>query len=243
LASADGDAALVLACEHAANAIPPEYADLGLAADHLDDHIAWDIGAGAVTEELASTLGAAAVLSGASRLLIDCNRAPSDADLILAVSDGVVIPGNAGIDADERAARLARYYLPYHAAVDAALQRYERAFLLSVHSFTPSLNGQERRFDAGVLFDAFEPLAHRLAAEVAKAGFTVRMNEPYSGVDGLIFSARSHGRRHDRYYLELEINNGLLRSASAARAVARRLAPAVAAVAALVHGRRAGAVE
>ncbi len=242
LAGAGADAALVLTCEHASNAIPPEYADLGLSAQHLGDHIAWDIGAGAVTEELASLLGAPAVLGGASRLLIDCNRAPTDADLILAVSDGVAIPGNAGVDANERATRLARFYAPYHAAVDAALGRYPQALLLSLHSFTPSLNGQQRRFDVGVLFDAFEPLAQRLAAEVAQAGFAVRMNEPYSGLDGLIFSARSHGRRHDRYYLELEINNGLLRSAPAARAIARRLAPAVAAVASYAHGSRATAV-
>ena len=54
------------------------------------------------------------------------------------------------------------------------------------------------------------------------------MNEPYSGLDGLIFSARSHGRRHGVRYLELEINNRLLRSDAEARAVAARLVDAVA---------------
>ena len=49
------------------------------------------------------------------------------------------------------------------------------------------------------------------ARRIAAAGFSVRMNEPYSGLDGLIFSARSHGRRHGLRYLELEINNRLLR--------------------------------
>ena len=231
-AGAAADAALVLTCEHASAAVPAEYANLGLPAARLGEHIAWDIGAAAVTAALASILGAPAVLSGASRLLVDCNRDTTDADLIPPVSHGVAIPGNAGVDAAERAARLARFYVPYHTAVDAELARHPRALLLSLHSFTPSLNGQPRAFDAGVLFDAFDPLAERLAHGVAAAGFAVRMNEPYSGLDGLIFSARSHGRRHGLCYLELEINNALLRSEAAARAVAQRLAPAVAAVAA-----------
>jgi predicted N-formylglutamate amidohydrolase len=102
------------------------------------------------------------------------------------------------------------------------------ALLLSIHTFTPELNGRQRPFDVGVLFDAHDDLAHALAADVTAAGFAVRMNEPYSGLDGLIFSARRHGRRHGTRYLELEINNRLLRRDDEARAVARRLVDAVA---------------
>jgi predicted N-formylglutamate amidohydrolase len=56
------------------------------------------------------------------------------------------------------------------------------------------------------------------------------LNEPYSGLDGLIFSARAHGQRHGLRYVELEINNRLLRSDAEARAVAGRLADAVGAL-------------
>jgi predicted N-formylglutamate amidohydrolase len=221
------EAPLVLTCEHASAAVPLEYAGLGLNRAQLDDHIGWDLGAAAVTEELSRLLSAPAVLSAVSRLLVDCNRDLTDHDLIPAASHGVVVPGNASIDTAERDARLSRFYAPYHAAIDAALDDQPRALLLSVHSFTPSLNGRERPFDVGVLFDDFTDLAQGLARELRRTGFTVRMNEPYSGLEGLIFSARSHGRRHGRRYLEIEINNRLLGSDAAAGAISRRVADAV----------------
>lgn len=232
IAGPAGGARLLVTCEHASPDMPAEYAGLGLAADQRHDHIGWDIGAATLTDELARQLAAAAVLSGASRLLVDCNRDLPDADLMPAHSCGIAIPGNAAIDAGERAARLQRFYDPFHAAVDAALAAHPQALLLSVHSFTPTLHGRERPFDVGVLFDAFDDLAGALAAGVAAAGFTVRLNEPYSGYDGLIFSARHHGRRHARRYVELEVNNRLLRHDADARAVARRLADAIGALAA-----------
>lgn len=227
LAPSGAGAGLVLTCEHASPAVPPEYAGLGLTPALLRDHIGWDIGAATVTEELSRQLRAAGVLSAASRLLVDCNRDLVDADLMPHASHGIAIPGNAHIDESERRARLARFYEPYHGAVDAAVRARPGALLLSIHTFTPRLNGSERPFDVGVLFDDYADLADGLAADIAAAGFAVRMNEPYSGLDGLIFSARCHGRRHGARYLELEINNRLLRRDDEARAVARRLVEAV----------------
>jgi predicted N-formylglutamate amidohydrolase len=221
---------LVLTCEHASPAVPDEYDDLGLTREQLGDHIGWDIGAAAVTSELSRQLGASAVLSAASRLLVDCNRDLDDADLMPHSSHGVVIPGNGVIDAAERTQRLASFYDPYHAAIDAELSRQSDALLLSVHSFTPELNGCARAFDVGVLFDGFDDLAQDFARSITASGFTVRMNEPYSALDGLIFSARSHGRRHGARYLELEINNRLLRGDASARTVAARLVDAVGAI-------------
>ncbi|MDX2168816.1 MAG: N-formylglutamate amidohydrolase [Deltaproteobacteria bacterium] len=224
------DARLVITCEHASPDVPAEYANLGLAAEQVRDHIGWDIGAAAVSDELARQLNAPAVLSGASRLLVDCNRGLTDHDLMPHQSCGVAIPGNTRIDASERRARLQRFYEPFHAAIDATLASHPDALLLSIHSFTPALHGRQRPFDVGVLFDAFDDVAERLAAATSAAGFAVRMNEPYSGLDGLIFSARLHGRRHGLRYVELEINNRLLRSDGDARAVARRLVDAVGAL-------------
>ena len=222
---------VVLTCEHASAAVPQEYAGLGLGAEHLADHIAWDIGAAALTEELSRQLGAPAVLSAASRLLIDCNRDLTDLDLIPHLSHGVAIPGNVAIDAGERARRQARFYEPYHATIDEQLDRHPQALLLSIHSFTPELQGRARPFDVGVLFDAFDDLAHLFAQHIGATGLAVRMNEPYSGLEGLIFSARTHGRRHGLRYLELEVNNRLLRSGAQARAIADRLVEAIGRVA------------
>src|SRR5262245_45548012 len=87
---------VLLTCEHASAAVPEEYRQLGLTADQLHDHIGWDIGAAALTTTLSRLTGTPAVLSGVSRLLVDCNRDLADADLIPSVSHGVVVPGNAG---------------------------------------------------------------------------------------------------------------------------------------------------
>lgn len=226
-----GTAPLVLTCEHASCVVPLEYNDLGLDTEQLTDHIGWDIGAHEVTAAVASHFDAAAVLAGVSRLLIDCNRELSDQNLIVAESHGTRIPGNVRIDRSERGRRIRDFYAPYHRTIDAVLKRPDRPFLLSMHSFTPSLNGRERRFDIGVLFDTCAAEAQDLAAHLTGEGLRVRRNEPYSAFDGLIFSARTHGVRFGLRYLELEINNRLLRTpvdiASTAAALVRALSPHV----------------
>jgi predicted N-formylglutamate amidohydrolase len=233
--NAEARAPMVITCEHASADVPPTYENLGLAPDLLLDHIGWDIGASIVAAELSRRLDAVAILSAASRLLVDCNRSLSDHDLMPQISHGVAIPGNAVIDGGECDRRLARFYRPYHDAIDAALGARECGLLLSVHSFTPSpLGGRERDFDVGILHDDFYDLADLLAAKITGEGFAVRMNEPYSALDGLIFSARDHGRRMAVRYLEIEVNNRLLREDGAARAVAARLAVALRAL--LVEG-------
>src|SRR3990170_1257807 len=87
--------ALIL-CDHASNAVPPDLGDLGLAEVEFQRHIAYDIGAAAVTRSLARRLGAPAILTRFSRLVIDPNRGRDDPTLVMRLSDGAVIPGNAG---------------------------------------------------------------------------------------------------------------------------------------------------
>jgi predicted N-formylglutamate amidohydrolase len=218
---------LLLTCEHASAEIPAEYDNLGLTWDESLDHIGWDIGAAAMTHQLSRLLDACAVLSGASRLLVDCNRDLTDHDLVPHESHGIVIPGNGSVDAEERERRLTAFYRPYHDAVDREASRREFSTLVSIHSFTPILNGHKRSFDVGVLFDDFVPAAEQLIARLSRVGFRVRKNEPYSALDGLIFSARHHGRTHGLRYLELEINNGLLRTEAEVRQIADRLTTAL----------------
>lgn len=216
----DSRSPLVLTCEHASCAVPVEYDDLGLDDEQLQEHIGWDIGAGALTQALAHRLEAPAVQSGVSRLVIDCNRDLSDDDLIVAESHGVHVPGNQRIDALERERRIREFYEPYHDAIDTVLARRRGSLLLSIHSFTPALNGRERRFDIGVLFDAFADEAEQLGEALSGGGLSVRYNQPYSGLDGLIFSARTHGMRHGLRYLEVEVCNPLLRTAAQTDAIA-----------------------
>ena len=223
----------VLTCEHGGYALPRAYGTLGLSRADLRDHIGWDPGAAAVSRELAKRLSAPVVASKYSRLLIDCNRDPGEASLIPEASDGRVVPGNLGVTAAERRRRLERFHAPYHARVDRMLERACRRFgseglvLLSMHSFTPSLDGRERPFDLGVLFDDHRALAHQAGRALRRVGFAVRYNEPYSGLDGLIYAARRHGRAHGVPYIELEMNNARIGTPSSQLRMARSLARAL----------------
>ena len=98
------DPRILLVCDHASNALPPGL-DLGVPPEALLDHVAWDIGAEALTRGIAARLGCRAWLASASRLVVDCNREPAHA--IPEKSDGLVIPANVGLSPPERQARLA----------------------------------------------------------------------------------------------------------------------------------------
>lgn len=226
--NSQGQAPVVLTCEHASCEVPEEYANLGLNAAEIRRHIGWDIGAQWVVETLAQMLDAPAVCSAYSRLLIDCNRDVNDHDLIVSHSDGTHIHGNLALSDQEREKRVREFYQPYHEAIDHVLQQrvgntQQKTVLLSIHSFTPILGKKERPFDLGVLFDQYEDLAQEVGQRLHHQDYRVRYNEPYSGLDGLIFSARSHGDRHGITYLELEINNGLIAHPTQARQVGERL--------------------
>lgn len=225
LLNPQGGSPLVLTCEHASYIVPKQYANLGISHDELSRHIGWDIGARWVVETLSHMLDAPAVCSGYSRLLIDCNRDVTDHDLIVSESDGTKIQGNADVTDAERERRITQFYQPYHEAIDRLLgERSGReTVLLSIHSFTPVLGVKRRPFDLGVLFDRHEDLAREVGQRLHHREYRIRYNEPYSGLDGLIFSARSHGDRHGLLYLELEINNGMITEQDQAKHVGRML--------------------
>jgi predicted N-formylglutamate amidohydrolase len=219
----------VLTCEHASYSVPEEYQNLGISNEEICRHIGWDIGARWVIQTLAQVLDAPAVCAKYSRLLIDCNRDVSDHDLIMPESDGTRVSGNLEVSEEERQRRIERFYQPYHAAIDSLLSnlREQKPLVLSIHSFTPVLGKQARPFDLGVLFDRYEDLAQEVGDRLRHREYRVRYNEPYSGLDGLIFSARSHGDRHGLVYLELEINNALIAEPKTASQLGQQLGEAL----------------
>src|SRR6266498_2993049 len=105
----DGDVkrGVILLADHARNILPARYGSLGLEPSQFSRHIAYDIGVEQVTAGLARALGCPALLTVFSRLLIDANRGIDDPTLIMRISDGAVIPGNAAVDETERACRIA----------------------------------------------------------------------------------------------------------------------------------------
>ncbi len=199
---------MVLTCEHASRELPngvswPE-ADRWLAGTHW----ACDFGAAELTHELATLLGAAAVLAGFSRLWIDPNRPLDSATLLRDVADGKVIALNHRLDALERERRLEAWHA-YHDAAHALLDGTVAPIALAVHSFTPTYEGTRRSVELGVLFDEEEALAVRLAERLAALGFDTRLNEPYSGRDGLIYAIGRHATSHKKRALELEVRQDL----------------------------------
>ncbi len=151
----DGDKRVLIVADHASNALPPSYGTLGLPELSFARHIAYDIGIAEVAQGLSAALGVPAILAGFSRLLIDPNRGEDDPTLVMRLSDGEIIPGNAAADAAEIVRRISLFHRPYHDAIDAALDRAIAAgvapVLLSLHSFTPRWRGKPRPWHCGVL--------------------------------------------------------------------------------------------
>ena len=180
------DAGLIVLCDHATNAIPAKYGYLGVNEIDLSRHIAYDIGVAGVTEGLAARLGVPAVLSGFSRLLIDPNRGKDDPTLVMRLSDGAVVPGNAHIDDVEIQHRINAYYDPYHDAItrtiDACIKAGRAPVLFSIHSFTPVWRSKPRPWHGGVLWDRDPRLAVPLIKALeAEGDLIVGDNEPYKG--------------------------------------------------------------
>jgi predicted N-formylglutamate amidohydrolase len=177
--------ALVL-CDHASNAIPPEFAALGLPPAQLERHIAYDIGAAWVSRRLAARLGCPAILSCFSRLLIDPNRGLDDPTLVMRLSDGAIIPGNRHLDEAGVAERVRRFYAPYDAAVAQAIREAAARGLpptiVSIHSFTPIWKGAPRPWHVGLLWNRDARIARPLLAALrAEPDLVVGDNEPYAG--------------------------------------------------------------
>lgn len=195
---------LLILCDHAENTLPETYGTLGLRSEDLHRHIAFDLGAAGVAEHLARALGAPALLTRFSRLLIDPNRGLDDPTLIMQISDGLVVPGNVGLGEEEVAARLRNFYLPYHRAVERAIEAGIAAgkppVVLSVHSFTQAWKGVPRPWHVGVLWDKDPRLALPLIEALRRfPDIEVGDNVPYSGQlkgDTLYTHATAHGLAH-----------------------------------------------
>ena len=186
LIEGDWSRGVFVLCDHAENTIPASHGTLGLRPEDLNRHIAYDLGAAEVAERLAALLGVPALLTRFSRLLIDPNRGLDDPTLVMQVSDGIVVPGNARLSEREIEARIAGYYAPYHRAIELAIETATEAgkapVLVSVHSFTQAWKSALRPWHAAVLWDKDPRFAIPLIAALeALPEVTVGNNEPYTG--------------------------------------------------------------
>ncbi len=218
----------MLVCDHASNSLPYRYGTLGLPADEFRRHIAYDIGAAAVTRSLSRYLDIPAVLSTFSRLLIDPNRGADDPTLIMQLSDGAIIPGNANIDENERDVRFREFYLPYHDQITLQIDRCINAgrppALVSIHSFTQKWRGAFRPWEAGLLWDRDDRLVRPVLDCLRReTDFTIGDNEPYSGrLQG--DTMHRHGTRRGLAHVLVEIRQDQIRDEQGQGEWAGRLA-------------------
>ncbi len=224
-----GRGAAVLICEHASNYVPQGYDRLGLSAADLHTHIAWDIGALALAEQLSALLDAPLVFATHSRLLMDLNRDIAAPDSIVSESEDRLVPGNMIISQTERRWRCDWLYAPFHAAVENLIDERLAAGLatavISIHSFTAQLHGVARPWHMGVISRRDRRLADRLLDAVGRdSNLVVGDNEPYSPEHGVYHSIERHAERRGLPGLMIEVRNDLISSCLGQTQWAGRLA-------------------
>lgn len=221
-------ARVALTCEHASNALPPGWRWDAKDRALQDTHWAFDLGAKDLTLRLASALQAPAIIANFSRLFADANRPLDSATLFRNKADGATIGLNAEITGREREGRLQLCYHPYHQAIDGLLKDYAKAqLLLSVHTFTPVYEGTRRRVGVGVLYESDPHVARHVYESLLALPIPVRLNEPYSGKDGFMYSASLHAGKAKCEALEIEVRQDLLEKADFRDHLLQLLGPAL----------------
>lgn len=203
-------AKLILTCEHGGNQIPKEYNHLfEHAASDLKSHKGYDIGALEVFKVLRNQdYCAYSNFSVISRLLIELNRSLHHPSLFSKYTKH--------LDAKTKAIIIASFYEPYRKSVEekieSMIQDNFSVIHISVHSFTPILNGEKRNADVGLLYDPHRVLEKRICyswkaqLQHLAPNLNIRMNYPYKGTaDGFVTFLR---KKYKQYYcgIELEMN-------------------------------------
>jgi predicted N-formylglutamate amidohydrolase len=208
------EAPLLLVCDHASCRFPQALGDMGLDPFARRCHLAIDIGAGKLTEKIAKSLGFTAVIAQYSRLVIDCNRQLMDPGAFLEYGDGILVPGNRNLSQADKDARADAIYWPYHNAIEDQIARLRAVgpapAFVSIHSFTPVLNGVSRDVQLGVLWDTDSRLSDIFIEDFRAAGFLTGDNEPYSGRAPQDFTIDHHAEEIGLPHVGIELRQDLI---------------------------------
>ena len=231
----NGRSPFLLTCDHAGARVPRKLGTLGVSAEDMTRHIAWNIGAGAVAMKMAAALDAFTILQTYSRLVIDCNRRPGIPASIVHLSEATRIPGNEVVTIEEAAAREREIFRPYHERIrtelDARQEHNRPTVLISVHSFTPTFHGKPRPWHAGVLYNKDPRLAVELLRHLrADPGLHIGDNEPYAVGDTTDYTIPEHGERRGLPHVGIELRQDLIEAESGQNEWAQRLAGALEAI-------------
>jgi predicted N-formylglutamate amidohydrolase len=222
----NGQAGVLLVCEHASHYIPPRFENLQLSDDVLHSHAALDIGALDLARIVSQLLNAPLLATGVSRLVYDCNRAPGAPGAIPEKSEVFEIPGNQNLAESETRRRCESYYLPFETAVSQCLAKYgEPPLFISIHSFTPIYHGVFREVDIGLVCDQDSRLGESMV-ELAPELTThcVRLNEPYGPGEGVTHTLGFHAVSKGLPNAMIEVKNDLLGTVEGCKQMASILA-------------------
>ncbi len=205
--------AYVITSEHASPRIPERWRQaLEPFLAKCEEHRIWDPGTAEIGSELARLLEAPFFPGDVSRLVVDLNRSLSHRDVF---SEPI-----AALPDRERAAILFRHYYPYRHRVlqeiESLLADHRCVVHLSMHSFTPVLDGKSRENDFGLLFDPWRKGENDLAdvwlhfLRRRARNLISLPNRPYLGItDGHAPVLRKLFRRQAYLGFELEFNQRL----------------------------------
>lgn len=229
---------ILVSCEHGSNRVPARYRQLFTGQDEaLASHRGYDPGALHLARAIAKAFGADLYFSTITRLLIELNRSVHNHRSIFSSS-------SRQLPASEKRHILQQYYLPYRRRLEQHLSELvaeaKPVLHLSVHSFTPELNGKIRTADIGLLYDParqFEKVfCHnwRRTLNATGAVGAIKMNYPYFGTsDGFTTYLRTVFNDSCYMGVELEVNQKLIGKGGAfpseiTNALIRSLQPALA---------------
>jgi len=201
---------ILITCEHGGREIPEEYAHhFDAHKELLETHRGWDIGALELYRKFVAAGADAAFFSETSRLLVELNRSLHHPNLFSDITRKT--------SEVERQAILDAHYQPYRQKVENAIRTFtsqnHSVLHLSVHSFTPELDGEVRDADIGLLYDPQRKTEQEFCArwkeefEKLEPALKVRFNYPYLGTDDG-FTTYLRKQFPDEQYagIELEVN-------------------------------------
>ena len=207
---ADSTSPFVFACDHAGRQVPRALGDLGLAPEHFERHIAYDIGIEPVARRLAAAFDAPLVAQRYSRLVIDCNRPTHVPASIPTISEATPIPGNEELAPAAREARIRALFRPYHDTLEGILEARAQAgiptILIAMHSFTPVYNGASRPWRLGLLYDRDTRLAGAMLRILNDdAAPYIGDKLPYAVSEETDYTLPVHGERRGLLHAGFEI--------------------------------------
>lgn len=211
------DRKLIISCEHAGNRVPEQYRPLFSGREEvLGTHRGYDKGASELTHRIGRELGEEVYLHDVSRLLVDLNRSLHNP---AAFSEFVNQLGR-----EERTSLVKNYYLPHRERVEKKVSDLiglrDAVLHISVHTFTPVMDGVVRNADVGFLYDPQRGSEKEFCWQWRRAMYDrlpelkYRMNYPYRGtMDGFSTYLKKKYSEANYWGVELEVNQKFVESA------------------------------